>query len=220
MTVADPESESLPGIFKVSEQGDPVGFNLRGVTFCRLCTSSALGFSDASTHSSEFGCLILLQENAVSCPLCSSEKFTIFREFAVHMRTHVKDFMTIIEYKDRPEGTTKYNFEKYIKSKAFSILWMLQLCKKLYEASSENNKLFLPHMSYNLIAATRPHTKLLLCEFTVCVSIGGPNFQHEHKFETLRDGACYKCGLYHHYILTGSIKRVCTRKRYKGILPL
>lgn len=84
MTVEDPEN-TRPAIFRVTDQGDPVGLgsNLRGVLFCRLCTSSALNYSDAFHHSSEFGCIILLEEYAVSCPLCQ-EKFTVCQEFQQH----------------------------------------------------------------------------------------------------------------------------------------
>lgn len=211
-----------PGIFKVSKQGQPVGCNLRGATFCRLCGSAVQSYSDAFHHSAEFGCLTLLQENAISCPVCAV-KISKYQEFVQHMRAH-KELTKNYTYLHKPHTIKSKDqvkdFRKTSKLKAIAVMWQLEVCKKLYEGRCEDDKLFLPYMSSGSLSSLSAYANFELCSYMVCVKIGAQSKQHVHDFETAEDGSCYACRCFHHYVLTTKNRRICTQERYKGILPV
>lgn len=199
-----------PGICKVSHGVLKTDQDLHAASYCRLCESTTPDYATAFTHGSTLGCMMLVQKYAISCPMCDDKStYTELLQFFSHCKTHGAEFEVLIP----PVKRSQYDIKRNMKDKAYSLLWMLQVCKKLYSGYDDSDKLFLPHLSTKYIASVSD-CELTLCSYGVCLVVG----QHEHKEDTDVDGTCPGCGNWHQFSGVGSLARSCKVAHYKGVL--
>lgn len=208
------------GMFKASEDGLPVGGNLKLPARCRICDCVMKTYKDIFHHNTEFQCVNLSDNYELPCPICTKASFKRFEDFNAHVRLHNEKFYNRINYLCRPVGMDERHYKEYARYKAVTMLWTVQLFKKIIEVEGANSKPFLPAISYKILGC-RKEVLIEMCHWPMCVScrIGTVSHTHPYEFHDL-DGKCKGCKNYHHFrTQQGTESRTCLNDHYQGNLP-
>lgn len=143
-----------------------------------------------------------------------------FWRFRRSRETSQGEFYDRISFLCRPVGVEEVRHRKESRFKAVTMLWTVQLFKKIIEVEGANLKPFLPAIRWKLLAS-RKEVLFEMCHWPMCVTARTGNVTHQHAYELHDlDGKCKGCKNYLNFKTEqGTFKRTCNNDHYKGKLP-
>lgn len=213
-------SKKTVGIYRVSEEGSVVGTNLDGWSYCQMCESATMSYAHSAEHSTQFQCFRMTTRYAIPCPICAGLEFTWINDFFAHVRTqHIEVLERFTN--DPPEDMTYKSYVEAQRRKVLTMMWMVQLFKKIIKIEGATSKPFLPLMSSSRITSCVERRSHLLCPWPICVIVNDTDNSHKHGFETDDFGKCRWCGNWHQgRVKTGATNKACAKHAFRGTLPM
>lgn len=199
-------------IHRISDDDVLSGHDLKLTSYCRLCHTVTDGYAKTYQHSAKFRCHRLIEP--IICPICNTFRATSYIIFDTHFKADHAAFAHKL-------WLTCWVGHRVSCQKAISMMWIVELFKRILRESGGNDKPFLPALTPGMLRQKISFTSRL-CPWPVCRTGIFPGRGHRHLQETnVTSGRCNGCGLYHQeQLAAGSRHRKCEGDPAFGILPM
>lgn len=200
------------GIYKCSDDGKVLtSENLDGPSYCRICEAVTKTYSESFHHNTFLLCLSLTPPYTISCPFCSDVTFNQYEVYLQHINQH-RDLLNIPFIQGKGWQTDMDN-------KTYTLIWMVELLKKIIQVDGENSKSFLPALTSKMIRSPNQTLNLTLCKWPICVIASKDPHMHGEETDGVT-GKCRWCNNFHHAKLSTGDMKGCATAGFRGTLPM